>query len=189
MKIFIVALILLTSCVQSKNNQTNTMSLNQPTEAAKSIHSFSVKALDGSNINFADYKGKKILIVNTASECGYTPQYKELEALYEQYKTKLVIVGFPANDFGGQGPGSNADIKTFCEKNYGVTFPMAEKITVKGADTAPIYKWLTSKAENGVLDAEVKWNFNKFLLDEEGRLVAKFDSGTNPMSEEIIGKL
>ncbi len=189
MKIFIAALILLSSCAQSKNNQPKTMSVNQSTETAKSIHSFSVKALDGTNINFADYKGKKILIVNTASECGFTPQYKELEALYEQYKTKLVIVGFPANDFGGQEPGSNNDIKTFCEKNYGVTFPMAEKVAIKGTDIAPIFKWLTSKAENGVLDAEVKWNFNKFLLDEEGRVIAKFDSGITPMSEDIIGKL
>ena len=189
MKIFIVALILLTSCAQSKNNQIKSMSTDQTTEVAKSIHSFSVKALDGSNINFADYKGKKILIVNTASECGYTPQYKELETLYEQNKTKLVIVGFPANDFGAQEPGTNTDIKNFCEKNYGVTFPMAEKIAIKGNDIAPIYKWLTSKAENGVLDAEVKWNFNKFLLDEEGHVIAKFDSGTNPLSEEIIGKL
>ena len=164
------------------------MNTTETTNAA-SIHSFSVKALDGSIINFADYKGKKILIVKTASECGYTPQYKALQELYEKYKNKLVIVGFPANNFGGQEPGSNTEIKTFCEKNYGVTFPMAEKISVKGNDIAPIYKWLTNKAENGVLDAEIKWNFNKFLLDENGHIIAKFDSGTTPMSEEITGKL
>ncbi len=181
--------IALMSCAQAQNNSTTlNMSTNEMATAA-SIHSFSVKALDGSSINFADYKGKKILIVNTASECGYTPQYKELEALYEKYKTKLVIVGFPANNFGGQEPGSNTEIKSFCEKNYGVTFPMAEKISVKGSDTAPIYKWLTNKSENGVLDAEIKWNFNKFLLDENGHIIAKFDSGTTPMSEEIVGKL
>ncbi len=158
-------------------------------ETASSIHKFSVKALDGGTINFADFKGKKILVVNTASACGYTPQYKELEALYEKYKSKLVIVGFPANNFGGQEPGTNAEIKTFCEKNYGVTFPMAEKISVKGDDTAPIYLWLTQKSQNGVLDATIKWNFNKFLLDENGMLIAKFDSGVTPMSEEITGKL
>ena len=185
----IIATIMFMSCAQAQNNSTTAnMSTNEIATAA-SIHSFSVKALDGSNINFADYKGKKILVVNTASECGYTPQYKELEALYEKYKTKLVIVGFPANNFGGQEPGSNTEIKTFCEKNYGVTFPMAEKISVKGNDMAPIYKWLTSKSENGVLDAEIKWNFNKFLLDENGHIIAKFDSGTTPMSEEIVGKL
>ena len=186
---FITAALLFMGCAQSQNNTTGTnMSTTETTNAA-SIHSLSVKALDGSTINFADYKGKKILIVNTASECGYTPQYKALQELYEKYKTKLVIVGFPANNFGGQEPGSNTEIKTFCEKNYGVTFPMAEKISVKGNDIAPIYKWLTNKAENGVLDAEIKWNFNKFLLDENGHIIAKFDSGTTPMSEEITGKL
>ena len=187
----IAAAAILASCAQAKTNTTiiENMNTNTMADSATSIHSFSVKALNGSTLNLADYKGKKILIVNTASECGYTPQYKELEALYEQYKTKLVIIGFPANNFGGQEPGSNTEIKTFCEKNYGVTFPMAEKISVKGNDMAPIYKWLTSKAENGVLDAEIKWNFNKFLLDENGHIIAKFDSGTTPMSEEIIGKL
>ena len=116
---------------------------------SKNIYDFKVPALDGNTIDFATFKGKKILIVNTASECGYTPQYKELEELYEKYKTKLVIVGFPANNFGGQEPGSNSDIKTFCQKNYGVTFPMAAKISVTGDDTAPIYQWLTHKDQNG----------------------------------------
>lgn len=129
------------------------------------------------------------MIVNTASECGYTPQYKELEELYEKYKEKLVIVGFPANNFGEQEPGSNAEIKTFCTKNYGVTFPMAAKISVKGEDMAPIYQWLTHKNLNGVLDAEVKWNFNKFLLDENGKMISYFPSKVTPMSAEITGKL
>jgi glutathione peroxidase len=155
----------------------------------KSIHGFKVESLDGNTIDFAAFKGKKILIVNTASECGYTPQYKELESLYEKYKEKLVIVGFPANNFGGQEPGSNSEIKTFCTKNYGVTFPMAAKISVKGDDMAPIYKWLTHKDENGVLDAEIKWNFNKFLLDEQGRMIAYFPSKVTPMSKEIVDKL
>ena len=181
---------ILASCAGSNHdNKTNNMETTNPKDSVTSIYSFIVKALDGSNINFADFKGKKILIVNTASECGYTPQYKDLEVLYEKYKDKLVIVGFPANNFGGQEPGTNAEIKTFCSKNYGVTFPMAEKVSVKGDDMAAIYQWLTTKAKNGVLDASIKWNFNKFLLNEKGEVMAKFDSGTKPMDEEITGKL
>lgn len=159
------------------------------TNEMTSIHTFKVEALDGTTINFADFKGKKILIVNTASECGYTPQYKELEALYQKFKDKLVIVGFPANNFGGQEPGTNTEIKAFCQQNYGVTFPMAAKISVKGDDAAPIYQWLCTKTENGVLDAEIKWNFNKFLLDENGNMIAYFPSKVTPMSEQITGKL
>jgi len=155
----------------------------------KSIFQFKVASLDGGVIDFSTFKGKKILVVNTASECGYTPQYKDLQALYEKYKDKLVIVGFPANNFGGQEPGTNSEIKSFCQKNYGVTFPMAAKISVKGDDTAPIYQWLTHKDQNGVLDAEIKWNFNKFLLDENGKMVAYFPSKVTPMSEEITSKL
>lgn len=161
----------------------------EQTVAAKNIYDFKVEGLEGGTIDFAAYKGKKILVVNTASNCGYTPQYKELEALYEQYKEKLVIVGFPANNFGGQEPGSNTEIKAFCEKNYGVTFPMAAKVSVKGDDMAPIYQWLTQKSQNGVLDAEIKWNFNKFLIDEKGNMVAYFPSKVTPMSEEITSKL
>lgn len=173
---------------------TNTTAMNNevpvsPTLQTKSIYEFKVEALDGSTINFADFKGKKILIVNTASECGYTPQYEGLQALYNKYKEKLVIVGFPANNFGGQEPGSNTAIKEFCKKNYGVTFPMAAKISVKGSDIAPIYKWLCNKSENGVLDAEIGWNFNKFLLDENGKLENYFPSKVTPMSEEITSKL
>ena len=159
------------------------------TDTSKNIYGFSVRALDGGTIDFSTFRGKKILVVNTASECGYTPQYKDLEALFEQYKDKLVIVGFPANNFGGQEPGSNEEIKSFCQKNYGVSFPMAAKISVKGDDIAPIYQWLTHKDLNGVLDAEVKWNFNKFLLDEQGRLIGYFESRVNPLSDAITGKL
>lgn len=156
---------------------------------AKTIYDFKVDALEGGSIDFAAFKGKKILIVNTASKCGFTPQYKELEALYQQYKEKLVIVGFPANNFRSQEPGSNEEIKAFCEKNYGVTFPMAAKISVKGEDMAPIYQWLTQKSQNGVMDAEIQWNFNKFLLDEKGNLLAYFPSKVTPLSEEITSKL
>ena len=151
-----------------------------------SIYQFKVDGLSGGTIDFSAFKGKKILIVNTASKCGFTPQYEYLEKLYEQYKDKLVIVGFPANNFGSQEPGTNDEIKAFCTKNYGVTFPMAAKVSVKGDDIAPIYKWLTEKSENGVMDAEITWNFNKFLLDENGNLIAKFDSKVAPMSEDIV---
>lgn len=151
-----------------------------------SIHGFKVKSIEGSTIDFASFKGKKILIVNTASECGYTPQYEDLQKLYDQYKNKLVIVGFPANNFGGQEPGSDTEIRSFCKARYGVTFPLASKVSVKGNDMAPIYKWLTSKAENGVLDASISWNFNKFLLDENGKMLAYFPSKVKPMSDEIL---
>jgi glutathione peroxidase len=149
------------------------------------LYDFKVPGLDGSTIDFSKYKGKKILIVNTASECGYTPQYADLQKLYEAHKSNLVIVGFPANNFGGQEPGTNTEIKEFCKKNYGVTFPMAGKVSVKGDDIHPLFKWLTTKSENGVMDAEIKWNFTKFLLDEKGKLIAVFPSKVNPNSEEI----
>ncbi len=149
------------------------------------LYDFKVPSLDGSTIDFSKYKGKKVLIVNTASECGYTPQYADLEKLYEAHKSSLVIVGFPANNFGGQEPGTNTEIKEFCKKNYGVTFPMAGKVSVKGDDIHPLFKWLTTKSENGVMDAEIKWNFTKFLLDEKGKLIAVFPSKVNPNSEEI----
>jgi glutathione peroxidase len=157
--------------------------------AAKSIYDFKVEALDGGTIDFSQFKGKKILVVNTASKCGYTKQYEDLEKLYSTYKEKLVVVGFPANNFGGQEPGTNTEIQEFCKKNYGVTFPMAAKISVKGDDTAPIYKWLSQKSENGVLDAEIKWNFGKFLIDEKGNLIEYFPSKVKPMGEEIVSKL
>jgi glutathione peroxidase len=150
-----------------------------------SIYDFKVEALDGGTIDFAKYKGKKVLIVNTASECGYTPQYEGLEALYKKYKGKLIIVGFPSNDFGGQEPGSNAEIASFCKKNYGVSFPMAAKVTVKGNNKTAIYQWLTEKKYNGFADNNIKWNFNKFLIDEKGNLVAYYGS-TKPEDAELI---
>jgi glutathione peroxidase len=155
----------------------------------QTIYDFKVASLNGGIIDFADFKGKKILIVNTASKCGFTPQYEGLEKLYETYKDKLVIVGFPANNFLSQEPGSNETIEAFCKKNYGVTFPMAAKISLKGKDIAPIYHWLCNKEENGVMNAKISWNFNKFLLDENGKLIAHFKSKVKPMSEEIISKL
>lgn len=190
-KILAISLTLM-ACASNQQNEpvkTSTQMNIANTDTTKNIHGFKVEALDGSTIDFASFKGKKILIVNTASECGYTPQYKDLEKLYETYKDKLVVIGFPANNFGGQEPGSNSEIKTFCTKNYGVSFPMAAKISVKGDDMTAIYQWLTQKEKNGVLNAEIKWNFNKFLIDENGRMMYKFESSVTPMSEEITGKL
>ena len=188
-------LFLMVGCVAQPKNSSSQGSTSSATTApsakqqSNTIYDFNVESLDGNPIHFADFKGKKILVVNTASGCGYTPQYKDLQALYEKYQDKLVIVGFPANNFGGQEPGSATEIKAFCEKNYGVSFPMAAKISVKGEDMAPIYKWLTSKSANGVLDAEVGWNFNKFLLDEKGHMVAHFPSKVKPMDDAIVSKL
>lgn len=159
-----------------------TITLAQP---ITSIHQFKVKGIDGKNIDFSKFKGKKILVVNTASECGYTPQYEGLQKLSEEHKNDLVIVGFPCNQFGGQEPGTEETIKEFCKARYGVTFPLAAKIDVKGENIAPIYKWLSNKTENGVLDATIKWNFNKFLLDENGKMLSYFPSSTKPQSEDI----
>jgi glutathione peroxidase len=192
-KVIAIAAGLLSCVAQADKTDSgyDTSKFNPPiiVSTAKSIYDFKVEALDGGTIDFAKYKGKKILVVNTASKCGYTPQYEGLEKLYEKYQDKLVIVGFPANNFGGQEPGTNTEIKEFCKKNYGVTFPMAAKVSVKGDDTAPIFKWLCSKTENGVLDAEIKWNFGKFLLDENGHLISYFPSKIEPMSEELTSKL
>jgi glutathione peroxidase len=152
---------------------------------AKKIYDFKIKSLDGGTIDFSQYKGKKILIVNTASKCGFTPQYAALEKLYQQYKDKLVIVGFPSADFGDQEYHEDTAIRSFCQKNFGVTFPLTTRVDVKGDNVTPIYKYLCSKTENGVLDATISWNFNKFLIDENGNLIAHFDSKVTPDSEEI----
>lgn len=182
-KIFIILLSVgafLQSCTQQKKEISQ-----DKTQQMKTIYDYKVESLDGKEINFADFKGKKILIVNTASECGFTPQYADLETLSKDYKDKLVVVGFPANNFGGQEPGSNAEIGAFCQKNYGVTFPMAAKVSVKGDDTAPIFKYLTEKDLNGVKNTTILWNFTKFLLDENGKLIETFISTTKPTSESI----
>jgi glutathione peroxidase len=155
--------------------------------AGGSIYNFKVESIDGGKINFADYKGKKILIVNTASQCGNTPQYADLEKLYKKYEGKLVIIGFPANNFHAQEPGTNKEIQEFCTKKYAVTFPMAAKISVKGDDMHPLYKWLIAESKAKHLQPEeVTWNFQKYLLDEKGNLVAVFAPKTQPMSEEVI---
>jgi len=141
---------------------------------AESIYQFKVAGLLGGTIDFSQFKGKKIMIVNTASKCGNTPQYDDLEKLFTKYKDKMVIVGFPANNFGAQEPGSNDEIAEFCKKNYGVTFPMAAKVSVKGDDMAPIYKFMVADAEKNGFADPIKWNFTKFLFDENGKLLTVF---------------
>ena len=153
----------------------------------KSFYDFKVNTIDGQPFDLASLKGKKVLVVNTASRCGHTPQYADLEKLFLKYgPDKFVIIGFPANNFLGQEPGTNEEIQAFCSTKYNVTFPMMAKISVKGKDIDPLYKWLTSKDENGVMDAPVKWNFQKFLIDEQGNLVDMVVPGDSPLSSKII---
>jgi glutathione peroxidase len=153
----------------------------------ESIHQFKVTDLEGNTFNFSDLKGKKVMVVNTASECGLTPQYEELQALYEKYQGKnFVIVGFPANNFNGQEPGSNAEIATFCKRNYGVTFPMMEKISVQGDDMHEVYQFLTQKSKNGSQDSKVEWNFQKYLINENGQVEKVISPRTLPTDAEII---
>ena len=153
----------------------------------KGFYDFSVKSIDGADFDFSQLKGKKVMIVNTASKCGLTPQYEDLQALYEQYGgDDFVILGFPANNFRDQEPGTNSDIKSFCTENYGVTFPMMSKISVKGDDMHPLYQWLTKKDLNGLEDSEVSWNFQKYLVDESGKLVKYLKPMKKPMSKEVL---
>lgn len=153
---------------------------------SKSFYDFKVKTLEGNDFDLSTLKGKKVMVVNTASKCGFTPQYKELEEVYQKYGDVLVIIGFPANNFMHQEPGSATEIRTFCTDHYGVTFPLMEKISVKGDKMDPLYRWLTSKSENGVMDSEVKWNFQKYLIDEHGKLVDVVYSREKPDSDRIL---
>ena len=153
----------------------------------KSFYDLRARTIDGKEFSFSSLKGKKVLIVNTASKYGHTPQYKELQSLYEAYSSKgLVIIGFPANNFLSQEPGSNSEIKQFCTEKYNVTFPMMQKISVKGDDMDPVYQWLTRKSENGKMDAPVTWNFQKFMIDESGRLVGMVPPKDSPKCEKIM---
>ncbi len=164
--LIIVTMFSLLSCFNKKSNDT---AMTENTQETKSLHDFKVEALDGSEFDFASLKGKKVMVVNTASKCGLTPQYEQLQALYEEYKDdNFVIVGFPANNFLWQEPGSNDEIAAFCQKNYGVSFPMMAKISVKGGDKHPVYEYLTTKTQNGYKDSKVKWNFQKYLINENG---------------------
>lgn len=155
--------------------------------AQKTFYDFKVSDINGKEFSLSSLKGKKVMIVNVASKCGNTPQYADLEKLYADYgPQKFVVIGFPANNFAGQEPGTNAEIAEFCSKTYGVTFPMMSKISVKGDDIAPLYKWLTSKSQNGIKDSEVTWNFQKYLIDENGNLVDVVDPRTKPNNEKIL---
>lgn len=155
-----------------------------------SFYTLSIKSLDGSkNINFADFKGKNVMIVNVASECGFTYQYEDLQKLQDQYQDKLIIIGVPCNQFGNQEPGDSSEIRSFCTKNYGVSFPITEKVDVKGDAQHPVYQWLTQKSKNDTSDFEIKWNFNKVLISETGKLIAYFPSQIKPLSKEITDKI
>ena len=160
-----------------------------PMDNSKSIYDYTFTTLEGKKVKLSEYKGKKILFVNTASQCGFTYQYAGLQELYTKYKDKMVIIGFPSNQFGEQEPGDNKEIKTFCTKNYGVDFPMSEKIDVKGPKQDPIYHWLTSKDMNGKLDSEVKWNFQKYLIDENGNFVQMYLSKVKPMDADLVSAI
>ena len=176
---FLSLIIAITAMTQIANAQSN-----------KSFYDFKATTLEGQSFDLSSLKGKKVLVVNTASKCGYTPQYAQLEELYKKYADKnFVIIGFPANNFLSQEPGTNSEIREFCTKNYGVTFPMMSKISVKGKDIEPLYQWLTSKDENGVMDAPVKWNFQKFMIDENGKLVGMASPGDSPMCDKILNWL
>tara|TARA_Y100000589_G_scaffold332090_1_gene389197 strand:- start:7300 stop:7773 length:474 start_codon:yes stop_codon:yes gene_type:complete len=154
----------------------------------KSLHEFTIQSIDGKEISLSKFKGKKILIANTASKCGYTPQYMELQEVHEKYGDKIVIIGFPANNFGGQEPGTNNEIKSFCQKNYGVTFLLSEKVSVKGKNIDPLFEWMNN-LENDGFKGDIRWNFEKYLFDENGNLVTRFRSSTKPNSDKIISLL
>jgi len=173
--IFSLALI---STTKAQNNQLS---------RKKTFHDFVVETIDDETFDLSSLKGKKVLVVNTASKCGFTPQYEGLQKLYETYgNDKFTVIGFPANNFANQEPGSDDQIKQFCKKNYGVTFPMMSKISVKGDDKHPLYQWLTEKKYNGKMDSKVKWNFQKYMIDEQGNLIDVAYSRTKPMDDKIV---
>lgn len=156
---------------------------------SQSFYELSIPSIENKEIKMSDFKGKYILIVNVASYCGYTSQYADLQKLSQKYTNQLVVLAVPCNQFGSQEPGSEKEIKTFCESKFNVTFPMTEKVNVKGKNQHPLYAWLTNKEQNGLDNFEVSWNFNKFLINGDGELIAYFKSGVNPLDEQIIEKL
>jgi glutathione peroxidase len=181
-----IAILILSSCQNQAQNNIKAMESQTPVQT-QTIYQFKVTDLYGKEFDFSTLKGKKLLIVNTASECGLTPQYKDLEAIYRKYKDKnFVIVGFPANNFGSQEPGSNEQIAKFCQMNYGVTFPMMSKISVKEKDIHEVYKFLTQKDKNGLQDSQVEWNFQKYLINEEGELIKVLSPRVLPTDTEIV---
>ncbi|WP_396141168.1 glutathione peroxidase [Flavobacterium sp.] len=182
-----IAILILSSCQNQAQKNNKAMETQKPVQS-QTIYQFKVTDLYGKEFDFSTLKGKKLLIVNTASECGLTPQYKDLEAIYSKYKDKnFVIVGFPANNFGSQEPGSNEQIAKFCQMNYGVTFPMMSKISVKGKDIHEVYQFLTQKDKNGLQDSQVEWNFQKYLINEEGELIKVLSPSVLPTDAEIVG--
>ena len=190
MRIALIILIMFSflSCFNKKSNDSAIAETTTDIiQEQRSLHDFKVEALDGSEFDLASLKGKKVMVVNTASKCGLTPQYEQLQALYEEYKdTNFVIIGFPANNFLWQEPGSNEEIATFCQKNYGVTFPMMAKISVKGNDKHPVYQFLTEKSKNGYKDSKVKWNFQKYLVNEEGKIDKIIAPKTLPTDASVV---
>ena len=173
-----------------KEGDLKSYEMNKEQNKDKTIYQFTMNDIDGKPVSLDSYKGKVVLIVNVASKCGLTPQYEDLQKLYDQNKDNgFVILAFPANNFMGQEPGTDEEIKSFCSKNYGVTFPVFSKISVKGKDKAPLYNFLTSKEENGVVESSVKWNFQKYLIDREGRLVTFFDPNTKVDEEQFLKAL
>lgn len=175
----------------AKQNNVQVLNAQSPVQNIKdtTVYDFKVDGLEGGTIDLSKYKGKKIMIVNTASYCGNTHQYADLEALYQKYKDKLVIIGFPANNFGAQEPGTNTEIKAFCTKNFGVTFPMAAKVSVKGDDIHPLFRYLVAQAAKLGETDPIKWNFTKFLLDENGKLIAVINNKTSVLTDEVTSKL
>ena len=185
--LFIIALFSVISCKNQEGNIKGSVPEEVEVMNQASIHQFKVTDINGKEFDFASLKGKKVMIVNTASKCSLAPQYEQLETLYEEFKKdNFIILGFPANNFNEQEPGTNAEIAEFCTKNYGVTFPMMEKISVKGADMHPLYQFLTQKAQNGLQENNVEWNFQKYLIDREGHLDRVVAPQTLPIDESII---
>ncbi|SFT55908.1 glutathione peroxidase [Algoriphagus locisalis] len=186
--VFLGCLILLVTAYAISNSHASKSKNPSKTKntMAKSFYDFTMKDLDGKEVDFSSFKGKKIMVVNVASKCGYTPQYEALQKLYSENSDKLVILGFPANNFGGQEPGSSEEIKSFCSENYGVTFPMFEKVSVKGFDKHPIYRWLSDAEQNGWNNEEPSWNFCKYMIDEKGELIKFFPSKVDPLDQEIL---
>lgn len=185
----VITLFLGTSVFGSSSNNEN-LNHSKDSKQMKTLHDFKSLTLDGAKYDFAQLEGKKVMIVNTASKCGLTPQYEQLQSLYDEYGgASFEIIGFPSNDFAGQEPGTADEIAEFCQKNYGVSFPMMEKVHVKEGELHPVYQWLTQKSENGVGDFEVKWNFHKFLIDQEGKLVRDLSPQTLPIDETVLSWL
>ncbi|MDF2158053.1 glutathione peroxidase [Algoriphagus sp. CAU 1675] len=187
--LFTLSLISLLSCqrtLERPNSLQASLIPKTETFMESSFYNFKMKDLDGNEIDFSQFKGKKVLLVNVASKCGFTPQYEDLQKLHQEYGDKIAVLGFPANNFGGQEPGSNDDIKEFCTANFGVTFPVFEKISVKGYDKHPLYRWLSDEKLNGWNNQEPTWNFCKYYVNEKGELMKFFPSTVSPMDDEII---